>query len=78
MLQWLAYPEQAQRAGQLGAQLVAKNDAMQKQLAMIESLLIKKQIALSAKPDPKQEPLDLDYFKVRTRSDSSDVDSGEL
>ncbi|WP_201545649.1 3-deoxy-D-manno-octulosonic acid transferase [Psychrobacter sp. H7-1] len=79
VLQWLAYPEQAQRAGKLGAQLVAKkSDAMQKQLAMIESLLIKKQIALSAKPDPKQEPLDLDYFKVRTRSDSSDMDSGEL
>ena len=69
IIYWLTHPELAQQAGKKGQDLVnSKSDAMQKQLAMIESLLKTSQLPPPS-PDPKEEEVDLDYFKVRKRGE---------
>ena len=69
VIYWLTHPELAQQAGKKGQDLVnSKSDAMQKQLAMIESLLKTSQLPPQS-PDPKEEEVDLDYFKVRKRGE---------
>ena len=67
--EWLTYPEQAKLAGQKGQQLVTtKSNAMQQQLAMIESLLKANQMT-NKEVDPRDEEVDLDHFKVRRRGE---------
>lgn len=67
--QWLTYPEQAKLAGEQGQQLVAtKSNAMQQQLQMIEGLLTATKMANQA-PDPKDNEVDLDHFKVHKRGE---------
>lgn len=69
VIQWLTYPEQAKQAGVQGQQLVAtKSNAMQQQLQMIESLLTATRVVNQA-PDPKDDEVDLDHFKVRKRGE---------
>lgn len=69
VIQWLTYPEQAKQAGQHGQKLVAtKSNAMQQQLQMIEGLLTATRMAEKA-PDPKEDEVDLDHFKVRKRGE---------
>ena len=69
VIQWLTYPEQAKQAGQQGQKLVAtKSNAMQQQLQMIEDLLTATRMAEKA-PDPKEDEVDLDHFKVRKRGE---------
>ncbi|WP_296202544.1 3-deoxy-D-manno-octulosonic acid transferase [Psychrobacter sp. UBA3962] len=69
VIQWLTYPEQAKQAGQQGQKLVAtKSNAMQQQLQMIEGLLTATKMANQA-PDPKDDEVDLDHFKVRKRGE---------
>lgn len=69
VVQWLSNPEQAKQAGEEGQRLVAtKSNAMQQQLEMIESLLTASKMANNA-PDPKENEVDLDHFKVRKRGE---------
>lgn len=69
VIQWLTYPEQAKQEGQQGQKLVAtKSNAMQQQLQMIEGLLTATKMANQA-PDPKDDEVDLDHFKVRKRGE---------
>lgn len=71
LLQWLAYPDQALKAGKKGQRLVeSKTEAMQKQLVMIEGLL-KTSRSETKLVDPRLNEVDLDHFKVRQRGESN-------
>lgn len=70
LAQWLSHPEEANHAGKQGQLLVEeKSDAMQKQLAMIENLIIAHQ-STTADSYLKETEVDMDHFEVRKRDET--------